>query len=63
MSRERGNPVPVEVEVRGLGAGGVGVGTLPDGRIVFLPRTAPGDRVLVVLEKEKARWARGKVTM
>jgi hypothetical protein len=35
-----------EVDVHGIGSGGVGVGTLPDGRVIFLPRTAPGDRVL-----------------
>ena len=49
------------VEVRGIGSGGVGVGTLPDGRVVFLPRTAPGDRVLARLVRDKARWARGEV--
>lgn len=51
----------VEVLVRGIGAGGLGVGTLPDGKVVFLPRTAPGDRVLVRIVKEKTRWARGEV--
>jgi len=37
------------------------VGILPDGKVVFLPRTAPGDRVLVRIVKEKSRWARGEV--
>ena len=50
----------VEVSVHGIGAGGFGVGALPDGKVVFLPRTAPGDRVLVKIVKEKARWARGE---
>lgn len=36
-----------EVVVSGIAAGGDGVGRLPDGRAVFLPLTAPGDRVLV----------------
>lgn len=51
---------PLEVAVHGIGAGGFGVGTLPDGKVVFLPRTAPGDRVLIRIVKEKARWARGE---
>jgi len=33
------------IAVTGIAAGGDGVGRLPDGRAVFLPRTAPGDRV------------------
>lgn len=55
MSAERG----VEIRVRGMGAGGVGVGDLPDGRVVFLPRTAPGDLVRARLVQEKERWAKG----
>ena len=52
---------PVEVPVHGIGAGGLGVGTLPHGKVVFLPRTAPGDRVVIKIVKEKARWAQGEV--
>ena len=53
---------PLEpVTVRGIASGGDGVGTLPDGCVVFLPRTAPGDRVLVRIEKKKGRWGRGEV--
>jgi 23S rRNA (uracil1939-C5)-methyltransferase len=33
------------VRIRSIAAGGDGVGTLPDGRTVFVPRTAPGDLV------------------
>ena len=50
-----------EVDVRGIGSGGVGIGTLPDGRVIFLPRTAPGDRVAARAVTEKSRWARGEV--
>jgi 23S rRNA (uracil1939-C5)-methyltransferase len=50
-----------EVSVHSIGSGGFGIGTLPDGKVVFLPRTAPGDRVEVRIVKEKARWARGEV--
>ena len=49
--------VTVDVAVRGLAAGGSGVASLPDGRVVFVPRTAPGDHARVVVEKEKKRWA------
>jgi 23S rRNA (uracil1939-C5)-methyltransferase len=48
------------VRIRAIGAGGVGVGNLSDGRIVFVPRTAPGDRVRVRLTQERERWARGE---
>ncbi len=50
-----------EVSVRGIGSGGLGIGTLPDGKVVFLPRTAPGDQVRIRLVTEKAKWARGEV--
>jgi len=45
------------VDIRDLAAGGSGVGDLPDGRVVFVPRTAPGDRVRIKIEKSKPRWA------
>jgi 23S rRNA (uracil1939-C5)-methyltransferase len=34
-----------EIEITAIAAGGDGVGRLADGRAVFVPRTAPGDRV------------------
>ncbi len=49
-----------EVRVRSLGAGGVGVGELPDGRVVFLPRTVPGDLARVEIVQERPRWAKGE---
>ncbi len=49
-----------EVTVKSIGAGGFGVAALPDGKVVFIPRTAPGDRVRIRVVKEKARWARGE---
>lgn len=56
---------PVEslpvVRIRGLAAGGAGVADLPDGRVIFVPVTAPGDRARVRITKEKPRWARGEV--
>jgi len=50
-----------EIRVRSLGAGGVGVGDLPDGRVIFLPRTAPGDLARVEVLQERPRWARGEM--
>jgi 23S rRNA (uracil1939-C5)-methyltransferase len=46
-----------EVEVERLAAGGDGVGRA-NGIVVFVPRTAPGDRVRVRLDVRK-RFARG----
>jgi 23S rRNA (uracil1939-C5)-methyltransferase len=51
----------VSVTVRGIAAGGSGVADLPDGRVVFVPRTAPGDRVDIRVEKSKPRWAVGSL--
>jgi 23S rRNA (uracil1939-C5)-methyltransferase len=34
-----------ELRIDSLAHGGDGVGRLPDGRVVFVPRTAPGDRI------------------
>jgi 23S rRNA (uracil1939-C5)-methyltransferase len=36
------------------------VGRLPDGRVIFVPWTAPGDRLLVRLTESKKRYARGE---
>jgi 23S rRNA (uracil1939-C5)-methyltransferase len=47
----------VDVRIRGIAAGGSGIGDLPDGRVVFVPRTAPGDLARVQIDKSKARWA------
>lgn len=52
---------PVAVTVRGIAAGGAGVANLPDGRVVFVPRTAPGDRVTIQIERSKPRWAVGSL--
>ncbi len=49
------------VEITGIAAGGAGVGRLPDGRAVFVPRTAPGERVLARVVEDKRRWARGRL--
>jgi len=51
----------VEIEVEGITSEGAGVGRLPDGRVAFIHRTAPGDRVSAAVQGNTARWARGKL--
>jgi 23S rRNA (uracil1939-C5)-methyltransferase len=51
----------IGVTVRGIASGGAGVADLPDGRIVFVPRTAPGDRASIRLVKSRPRWAEGSL--
>ena len=49
------------VAIARISAGGDGVGRLENGMVVFVPRTAPGDRVEIELVDEKRRFARGHV--
>jgi len=49
------------VRIRGIAAGGDGVGTLPDGRTVFVPRTAAGDLVELAGLRPARRFARARV--
>jgi len=51
----------LELTIERLAAGGDGVGRAADGRVVFVPFTAPGDRVRVRLVEERPRFARGHV--
>jgi 23S rRNA (uracil1939-C5)-methyltransferase len=51
----------VELVIDELAAGGDGVGRGPDGRVFFVPFTAPGDRVRVRVTESRARFARGSV--
>lgn len=54
-------PRPVSVRIDSIAAGGEGVGRLPDGRVAFVHRTAPGDLAEVALVERKERWARGRL--
>jgi 23S rRNA (uracil1939-C5)-methyltransferase len=47
--------------ITGIAAGGAGVGRLPDGRVTFVHRTAPGDRVEVQVVEAKSRWTRSRL--
>jgi len=49
----------IEIAIESLAAGGDGVGRDAGGRVVFVPFTAPGDRVRVAIVEERARFARG----
>lgn len=58
---EREQRAPLEVSIEALAAGGDGIGHAPDGRVVFVPFTAPGDRVRVRIDQERRRYLRGRV--
>lgn len=51
----------VDLVIERLAAGGDGVGRGADGRVVFVPFTAPGDRVRVRITSVRPRFARGRV--
>ncbi|HSJ08663.1 MAG TPA: methyltransferase domain-containing protein [Longimicrobiales bacterium] len=52
---------PFELVIDAIAAGGAGVGRAPDGRAVFVHRTAPGERVRVRMVEERGRWARAEL--
>jgi 23S rRNA (uracil1939-C5)-methyltransferase len=60
-SAERRPQVTPAVRILRLAAGGDGVGKLPDGRTVFVPRTAPGDLVELAQLSEHKRFARARL--
>jgi 23S rRNA (uracil1939-C5)-methyltransferase len=49
----------IELRIESLAKGGDGVGRASDGRVVFVPFTAPGDLVRVALVSRHARYAHG----
>jgi 23S rRNA (uracil1939-C5)-methyltransferase len=50
------------VRILRLAAGGDGIGKLPDGRTVFVPRSAPGDLVELNDVREHRRFARARIS-
>jgi len=54
-------PTTVDLTVESIAVGGDGVGRTASGQVVFLARTAPGDRVRAELFERRKRWARGRV--
>lgn len=49
------------VTIDNLAFGGDGAARLEDGRVVFVPRTIPGEVVTIEVTKSKKSWARAKV--
>lgn len=49
------------VTIERVVAGGDGLGRHPDGRVVLVPRTAPGDRVEAVLTEDHRQWLRARL--
>lgn len=60
-AREDGSRPSVEVLVEALAAGGDGLAHLPDGRAVFVPGSAPGDRLRLRITEEHKTYARARV--
>ncbi len=50
----------LEVTITDLNTGGEGVGRI-NGKVIFVPDTVPGDRVLVRLTRVKSKYAEGKL--
>jgi 23S rRNA (uracil1939-C5)-methyltransferase len=51
----------VEIAITALAAGGDAIGRDEGGRVTFIARVVPGDRVRVRIVEEHARWARGEL--
>jgi 23S rRNA (uracil1939-C5)-methyltransferase len=51
----------LRVAIERLADGGEGVAHAPDGRVVFVPATAPGDEVRVRIVEEHPRWLRAEL--
>jgi 23S rRNA (uracil1939-C5)-methyltransferase len=54
-------PAELRVGVERLASGGEGVARAPDGRVVFVPATAPGDEARVRVVEEHPRWLRAEL--
>jgi 23S rRNA (uracil1939-C5)-methyltransferase len=52
---------PHIVQIDAIIAGGDGLARGPDGRVVFVPRAAPGERVEVEYSEEHRQWVRGRL--
>lgn len=56
-----GPGVILDLDIDSLATGGEGVARDASGRVVFLARTAPGDRVRARVTSSRKRWARAEV--
>ncbi len=51
----------ITVSIDSIAAGGDGVGRHPDGRVVFVPRTSPGDVAEVREVEQRHRYVRASL--
>lgn len=51
-----------EVRVDRVAAGGDGLATAPDGRVVFVPASVPGDRLRVEVVQQKKQFFRARIS-
>lgn len=56
-----GDAESIEVAIESLAAGGEGVAHDSNGRVVFVPLAAPGDRARVTVTEAHTRFARGEI--
>src|SRR5215210_4196095 len=55
------NHQEITLDITDLSRGGAGIGRDSDGRAVFVPLTAPGDRVRARITEEKKRFAHAEL--
>lgn len=55
------SPNLAEVTLDRLAWGGRAVGKTPDGKVVFVSKAVPGDRVLARLDRQKSRYGEGRI--
>src|SRR3981189_592034 len=54
---------PVSVELIDAAFGGEAIGHLPDGRVVFVPRTLPGEAALARVQQDRRHFARAELDL
>lgn len=60
-SRPSPGAPPVVLQIERVIAGGDGIARQSDGRVVFVPRAAPGERVEVEYTEEHRQWLRARI--
>ena len=63
MGRKRKKLILENLEITGIADKGRGIGRAPDGRVVFVEGTTPGDVVDVFVQKRKKDYMTGKPTI
>lgn len=58
--RAAGEGATLDLGIESIAVGGDGVARDAGGRVVFVPRTAPGDRVRARVERNAGSWARAR---